>query len=69
VDANVVTQGTVDSAGLDSINGTQAQVLVAATSKISNNNGAAQEPRKWRLVVQVEKVADAYKVSKVEFVS
>jgi serine/threonine-protein kinase len=69
VASNVTSQGTVDSAGLDSINGSTAQVVVAATAKTTNNNGASQEPRKWRLALQVEKIGDTYKVSKVEFVS
>lgn len=68
VASNVTTQGTVNSAGLSSISGTTAHVLVAATSKVTNNAGASQEPRSWRLEIQVEKVGDAYKASKVEFV-
>ncbi len=69
VNSNVSTQGTVNAAALDSISGSTAQVLVAATSKTTNNNGAAQEPRSWRLELQVEKIGDTYKVSKVEFVT
>lgn len=69
MDSNVSTQGTVNAAALESISGTKAQVLVAATAKITNSNGAAQEPRNWRLAMRVEKVGDAYKVSKVEFVT
>ena len=69
VNSNVLTQGTVNSAGLDSINGSTASVLVAATSKVTNNNGSSQEPRSWRLALQVEKIGDTYKVSKVEFVA
>jgi serine/threonine-protein kinase len=69
VNSNVLTQGTVNSAGLDSINGSTAGVLVAATSKVTNSNGSSQEPRSWRLALQVEKIGDAYKVSKVEFVA
>jgi serine/threonine-protein kinase len=66
--SNVTTQATVNCAALDSIKGSTAQVLVAATSKISNNAGASQEPRRWRLAVQVEKIGGDYKVSKVEFI-
>ncbi|OBA83417.1 protein kinase [Mycobacterium sp. 1164966.3] len=66
--ANSSSEGTVNSAGLDSINGSTAQVLVAATVKSTTPNGPTQEPRKWRLSVRVEKVGEAYKVSKVEFV-
>jgi serine/threonine protein kinase len=68
VDAKVTTQGTVKSAALDSISGTTAQVLVATTSEVTNAAGAKQDPRNWRLAVQVEKVGNAYKTSKVEFV-
>jgi serine/threonine-protein kinase len=69
VKSSVTTQGTVNSAGLESINGTTAHVLVAVTvaSKVTNNDGASQEPRNMRLVMQVDKLGDAYKVSKVEF--
>lgn len=66
VGSNVTTEGTVNSAGLDSINGTTAHVLVAATSKVTNNAGPSQGPRSWRLVLQVEKIGDRYKVSKVD---
>jgi serine/threonine-protein kinase len=66
--SNVTTQGTANSAGLSSISGTTAHVLVATTSKVTNNAGASQEPRSWRLDIQVEKLGDAYKTSKVEYV-
>jgi serine/threonine protein kinase, bacterial len=69
VQSNVNTQGTVNSAALESLGGSTAQVLVSATSKITNNAGASQQPRSWRLVEQVEKVGGSYKVSKVELVS
>jgi serine/threonine protein kinase, bacterial len=67
VNSNVTTQGTINAAALDSINGTTAHVLVAATSKVTNNAGASQDPRHYRLDVQVEKLGDTYKVSKVGF--
>jgi serine/threonine protein kinase len=69
VQSKEVTQGTVTGAGLESMNGTVAEVLVAATSKITETVGTPQEPRKWRLRIQVEKIGDAYKVSKLDFVS
>lgn len=68
INSNVTTQGTVNSAGLDSINGTTAHVLVAAISKVTNSAGASQDPRSWRLAMQVEKIGDTYKVSNLEFV-
>ncbi|OBB82281.1 protein kinase [Mycobacterium colombiense] len=69
VDSNVSTQGIANAAALESISGTRAQVLVAATAKVTNSSGAAQDPRNWRLAMRVEKVGDTYKVSKVEFVT
>ena len=59
VDSNVTTQGTVNSAALESISGGTAHVLVAATSKVTNSAGAEQDPRRWRLRVQVEKIGGA----------
>lgn len=68
IDANVSTQGNVKSGALESITGTQAEVLVAASADVTNTAGAKQDPRSWRLELRVEKVGDTYKVSKVEFV-
>ena len=67
--SNVSSQATVNSAGLESITTTTAQVLVAAVSKVTNNAGASQEPRHFRMDMQVEKIGDTFKVSKVEMVS
>lgn len=69
IQSKTTTKGTVNSAALDSINGSTAEVLVAATSKITNLSGANDEPRSWRMRVRVEKIGDTYKVSKVEFVA
>jgi serine/threonine-protein kinase len=66
--SKVSSQGSVDGAALDSINGTTAQVLVASTSKVTNSEGATQDPRTYRLIIQVEKDGDTYRASKVEFV-
>jgi serine/threonine-protein kinase len=68
MNSNTSTHGSINDAGLDSINGTTAHVLVVATEKVTNNAGASQEPKSNRFRLQVEKIGDAYKVSKVEFV-
>ena len=47
--SKVVTQGTVNAAAVQSIDGNSALVLVAATSQITNAAGAKDEPRRWRL--------------------
>lgn len=67
-DSAVTTTATVSAAGLDSLDGDQAQVLVAATSKVTNNAGAEQAPKNWRLAITVVEVDGAYKASNVEFV-
>jgi eukaryotic-like serine/threonine-protein kinase len=68
LNSNAATQGTVKSAGLDSIDGTTAHVLVVATERVTNNDGGQQEPKNLRMEMQVEMVGESYRVSKVEFV-
>jgi Mce-associated membrane protein len=62
------TQGTVTEAGLESQNGDQAQVLVAVSVKTSNAGAPEQQPRAWRMRINVQQVGDAIKVSDVQFV-
>jgi len=57
--------GTVTEAGLESMGGNEARVLVAMTIK-SSNRGADQPLRAWRLRVTVKKIGDEAKVSSVE---
>jgi len=45
-----------------------AVVLVSATSRVTNAAGAKQEPRSWRLSVNLQREGDQIKMSKVEFV-
>lgn len=66
--SKVVTQGTVNAAAVQSINGDFALVLVAATSHITNAAGAKDEPRNWRLKVTVKDDGGQYKMSNVEFI-
>ncbi len=66
--SKVVTQGTVNAAAVQSMDGNSAVVLVAATSRITNAAGAKDEPRNWRLRVTVTEDDGQYKMSKVEFV-
>lgn len=61
--------GTVTEAGLDSVTGTEGQVLVAVTVQTSNRGAPEQQPRAWRMRLTVKKTGDdEAKVSKVEFV-
>jgi serine/threonine-protein kinase len=69
-DSRVVTTVTVNAGALNTLDEDRqtAEVLVAATSNVTNSSGANQEPRKWRLQLTIEKQNDSYKASKVEFV-
>jgi Mce-associated membrane protein len=66
--SKVVTEGTVNAAAVQTINGDYALVLIAATSKITNAAGAKDEPRNWRLKVTVKDDGGQYKMSAVEFI-
>ena len=67
--SKVTTQGTVNAAALESMDGNSASVLVSATSKITNAAGAKDEPRVFRLRVTVTEDGGQYKMSKVDFVA
>ena len=66
--SKVVTQGTVNAAAVQSIDGNSALVLVAASSRITNAAGAKDELRNWRLKVTVTDDGGQYKMSNVEFI-
>lgn len=66
--SKVVTEGTVNAAAVESMDGHTAVVLVSATSRVTNSAGAKDEPRAWRLRVTVTEEDGQYKMSKVEFV-
>jgi Mce-associated membrane protein len=64
-----ITEGTVNAAAVESVNGDSAVVLVSATSRIINSPAGKNEPpRIWRLRVTVTHVDGQYKMSKVEYV-
>jgi Mce-associated membrane protein len=60
--------GTIAAAGLESVTGDQAQVLVAVQVKTSIGGTPDQQPRGWRMRVDVQKVGDDVKVANVQFV-
>jgi Mce-associated membrane protein len=60
--------GTIAEAGLESVQGDEAQALVAVSVKMSNAGAADQPPRNWRMRISVQKVGDGVKVSNVAFV-
>jgi len=67
--SKAISEGTVNAAAVESINGNSALVLVSATSRITNSPpGKNEPPRIWRLRVSVTEVGGQYKMSKVEYV-
>jgi Mce-associated membrane protein len=68
VDSKAVTTGTVNAAALDTLDGDSGVVMVAATSEVTNTNGADQDPRPFRISVTVTRDGGTPKMSDVEFV-
>jgi hypothetical protein len=68
VDSKAVTTGTVNAAALDTLEGDSGVVMVAATSEVTNTNGANQDPRPFRISVTVTRDGGTPKMSDVEFV-
>ena len=61
--------GTVTEAGLQSMSGEQAQVLVAVSVKTSSTDAPERETRAWRMRISVTKDGQGAKVSDVQFVN
>jgi Mce-associated membrane protein len=60
--------GTVTLAGVETLSGDQAQVLVAMSVKTFIAGVQDQQPRLWRMRITVDKTSDGAKVSDVVFV-
>lgn len=67
-DAKVTTKATVNAVGVQSMTADTAVVMVAASSTVTNAEGAEEAPRNWRLMVDLTRQGDQIKMSKVEFV-
>lgn len=66
--SKVVTEATVSSTAVQSMTKDTATVLVAVTTQVSNAASKEQEPRSWRLRVDMARDGGQLKLSKVEFV-
>jgi Mce-associated membrane protein len=66
--SKVITDVTVTAAAVEKMTADTATVLVAATSRVTNTAGAKQEPRAWRLSVDLQRDGGQIKMAKVEFV-
>ena len=68
-DSKAVTVTNVTATAVESMNGDDtATVLVAASSRVTNSAGAKEEPRSWRLSVNLARDGGQLKLAKVEFV-
>jgi Mce-associated membrane protein len=66
--AQSTSVGAITEAGLESVSGQEAQVLVAVNVRTTNAGVPEQVPRGWRMRVSVQKVGNEAKVSNVAFV-
>ena len=60
--------GTVTAGGIESMNGDEAQVMVAVSVKTTTKGAPDDPPRHWRMRMTVTKQGSDAKVAKVEFV-
>ncbi|PRC45060.1 hypothetical protein C6A85_97065 [Mycobacterium sp. ITM-2017-0098] len=67
-DAKVTTTATANAVAVDSVTSDAAVVLVAASSTVTDEAGAQEAPRNWRLTVDLRRDGDQIKLSKVEFI-
>lgn len=67
-ESKVVTEATVNAVAVQSMTQDTARVLLAVTTRVSNVQSQTQEPRSWRLAVDVARDGDQIKLAKVEFV-
>jgi Mce-associated membrane protein len=67
-DSKVVTDVSVNATAVESMTDNTATVLVSATSRVTNSAGAKQDPRSWRLSVDLKRDGGQIKMAKVEFV-
>jgi len=67
-ESKAVTVGTVTAAALEATYPGNAVVLVAASSQVTNSNGARNDPRPWRMSVTMSLDENQWKMSNVEFV-
>jgi Mce-associated membrane protein len=65
----VTATGTIASAGVKSLEGDTALVLVAATRTVQNKRTDKPEPRYYRLLVELKRAGGGWLVNGLEFVA
>jgi Mce-associated membrane protein len=66
--SKAVTSATVTSVGIQKMTKDTATALVTVTTRVSNMASDKQDPRAWRLSVDLARDGDQIKLAKVEFV-
>lgn len=64
----VSSAGSISAAGIESVNGDNASVLVAAAATVKNSQSPAGAARDYRMQVTMQKVNGQWLASQVEFV-
>jgi Mce-associated membrane protein len=67
-DSKVITEANVNAIAVKSMTQDTATVLIAVTTNVSNAASKQQQPRSWRLNVDVARDGGQIKLAKVEFV-
>ncbi|GLP80309.1 hypothetical protein [Mycobacterium antarcticum] len=67
-ESKVVTEATVNATAVQKMSKDTATVLVAVTTQVSNAASNDQQPRSWRLRVDIARDGGQLKLAKVEFV-
>jgi Mce-associated membrane protein len=67
-ESKVITEATVNATAVQTMTKDTATVLVAVTTQVSNAASKQQEPRSWRLRVNLARDGGQLKLAKVEFV-
>ncbi|BDX31162.1 membrane protein [Mycobacterium antarcticum] len=67
-ESKVVTEATVNASAVQKMSKDTATVLVAVTTQVSNAASNDQQPRSWRLRVDIARDGGQLKLAKVEFV-
>ncbi|MGB3331998.1 MAG: mammalian cell entry protein [Mycobacterium sp.] len=62
------SEGTVTEAGLESVDGDQADVLLAVSVRTTIAGTVQPEPRHWRMRISLQHTGDGPKVSNIGFV-
>lgn len=66
--AHSESEGTVTEAGLESVDGDTANVLLAVSVRTTIAGTVQPEPRRWRMRISLQHTGDGPKVSNIAFV-